>query len=193
MKFVTVFCVLVLCVCMLCSFLPTKSEMETYNDIIRIHVIGSSDSEADQQMKLAVRDAVLARLGELLEGVDDPAEIVAITAENLDLLRDTACGVLSASGYPCEADAVLSRTYYPTKRYDAVTLPAGEYTSLKIKIGDAQGHNWWGMLYPQLTLGAASEKETLIRTGFSSGQIDILTGGAKPEYKLKFKLIELFS
>lgn len=192
MKYLTVFCVLVLCVCMLCSFLPTKSETEIYSDVIRIHVIAESDGEADQMMKLSVRDAVLKELGGLLSGEEDTGRTAEIIEQNLDLLRDVACETLSSAGDPCKAQVVLSRVYYPTKRYDGVTLPAGEYLSLQIKIGDAQGHNWWGVLYPQLALGAASDRETLVRTGFSSGQIDILTGGTKPEYKLKFKLLELF-
>ena len=64
--------------------------------------------------------------------------------------------------------------------------------SLRIMIGEAKGKNWWCVLYPELCTGGAKTGETLVKTGFSKDQIDILTGKDKPEYKLKFKFLELF-
>jgi len=40
-------------------------------DVVRLHVLANSDSEADQTLKLAVRDRVLAEAAPLLEGVSD--------------------------------------------------------------------------------------------------------------------------
>ena len=31
-----------------------------------------------------------------------------------------------------------------------MTFPAGNYEALRVEIGSAKGHNWWGMLYPEL-------------------------------------------
>ena len=62
MKFLTVFCSLILCLCMLCSFLPTKAETGIVSDTVRLHVIANSDDASDQMIKLAVRDVILEKL-----------------------------------------------------------------------------------------------------------------------------------
>ena len=46
---------LLLCV----GFLPVQGEEEIYNKVVRLHVLANSDSEEDQAVKLAVRDAIL--------------------------------------------------------------------------------------------------------------------------------------
>ena len=77
--------------------------------------------------------------------------------------------------------------------YDALERSAGEYTSLRIMIGEAVGRNWWGVLFPQLCTGAASAEKELKKTGFTSDQIKILTESESPKYKIKFKILEIFS
>ena len=39
--------------------------------------------------------------------------------------------------------ARLERCWFPTKEYDGFALPAGEYTALRVVIGEGQGQNWW--------------------------------------------------
>lgn len=192
MKQLTVFASLVLCVCMLCSFIPTKSESEIYDDTVRLHVLANSDDASDQMIKLKVRDAILQAMDEIIAEAASADEAESAIRENLEFFRITADETLALLGTDDRAEAVLSEEYYPTKDYGTVTLPAGTYTSLQIKIGEARGHNWWCVLYPQLCTGSASAQETLIRTGFSSDQIEILTGRDKVKYKLKFKLLEIF-
>ena len=60
-------------------------------------------------------------------------------------------------------------------------------------IGEAVGRNWWGVLFPQLCTGAASAEKELKKTGFTSDQIKILTESESPKYKIKFKILEIFS
>jgi stage II sporulation protein R len=192
MKYLTIFASLVLAVCMLCSFVPTKLDTEIYTDTVRLHVLANSDDPADQAIKLAVRDAVLAAIGDIIENASSAPDALEIISENLDYLRATADSVLTEIGTDDRAEVVLSKEYYPTKDYGSVSLPAGTYSSLQIRIGKAEGKNWWCVLYPQLCTSTASTRETLIRTGFSSDQIELLTGNDKVQYKIKFKLLEIF-
>ncbi|MBQ9510411.1 MAG: stage II sporulation protein R [Clostridia bacterium] len=192
MKFLTVFCSLVLCVCMLCSFLPTRTENEILSDTVRLHVIANSDDTTDQMIKLAVRDVILDKLNAILSHASDKTDVEKVILENLDELRGVADDALESMGADAMATVVFSTEYYPEKRYDGYTLPAGEYLSLQVRIGSGEGRNWWCVLYPQLALGASKNSDTAVRTGFSSEQIEILTGGDKVQYKLKFKLLELF-
>lgn len=192
MKFITIFAALILCLCMICSFIPSQSDMHIYTDTVRLHVIAESDDSADQLIKLSVRNEVVEYLSELSEDAQSAEETIKIINDNIDDIRRVADSALEKLGSDAKAEVVLSNEYYPTRSCENVRLPAGTYTSLKIKIGKAQGHNWWCVLYPQLSRGSASVGDTLIRTGFSSDQIEILTGSEKIKYKLRFKILEIF-
>ena len=64
--------------------------------------------------------------------------------------------------------------------------------SLQIKLGEADGQNWWCVLFPTLCTSAAKTEEALVKTGFTSDQIGVLTSGDRPKYKMKFKIMEFF-
>ena len=38
-----------------------------------------------------------------------------------------------------------------------MALPAGNYQALRVLIGEAEGHNWWCVVFPSLCLPAVSE------------------------------------
>ena len=62
------------------SVLPVHGEEGIYDSVIRLHVLANSDGEEDQALKLKVRDAVLARAGELLAEVDTLEEAETVLA-----------------------------------------------------------------------------------------------------------------
>ncbi|MGN1096133.1 MAG: stage II sporulation protein R [Eubacteriales bacterium] len=192
MKGLTVFTCLVLVVCCLCSFLPLSDEAEIYDNTVRLHVIANSDSAHDQQVKLLVRDSVLSAIDSLVKDAASVAEAENIIKENISYIRDIASETLLLLGEENDVCVTLSREYYPTRDYGDFSLPAGEYDSLRVMIGKAEGKNWWCVLYPELCTNTAKTGETLIRTGFSKDQIDILTGNEEPKYRLKFKILEIF-
>ncbi len=192
MKGITIFTSLVLIVCALCSFMPLSDEAQIYDNTVRLHVLANSDSEHDQEVKLYVRDAVLAHITEITAEAQSAQEAEAIIAENIHALCNTAKNALLSLGESDEVSVTLSKEYYPTREYGDFRLPAGNYSSLRVMIGEADGQNWWCVLYPELCTSSAKTGETLVKTGFSKDQIDILTGGEEPKYRLKFKILEIF-
>ncbi len=192
MKGLTIFTVLVLIVCVLCSFLPAGDEFEIYENTVRLHVLANSDSEHDQSVKLAVRDAILEEIASVTEGAENVEDAEALIAANLGYIREIAKKALAELGESYEVNVTLSEEYYPTREYEDFRLPAGKYTSLRIMLGEAAGKNWWCVLYPSLCTSGAKTGETLVQTGFSKDQIEILTGGEEPKYRLKFKILEIF-
>ena len=192
MKGLTIFTSLVLIVCALCSFLPVGDEAEIYDNTIRLHVLANSDTEHDQSVKLYVRDAVLEKIAELTKEAENVEEAEEIINNNVGYIRAEAQAALREIGEDIAVNVTLSEEYYPTREYEDFRLPAGNYTSLRIMLGKAEGQNWWCVLYPELCTSGAKTCETLIKTGFSKDQIDILTGGEKPQYRLKFKILEFF-
>ena len=130
------------------AVLPIHGESEIYSDVLRLHVIASSDSEEDQALKLLVRDAVLEEAQALLGEVCNKAQAEKTVYENLERLRSVAEKTVRDNGYDYPVAIELGKEEYPTKNYESCCFPAGEYTSLRILIGEASGQNWWCVLFP---------------------------------------------
>lgn len=192
MKYLVTFACLVLACCLFCGFMPTDNDRIIYENTVRLHVLANSDSEHDQNVKLAVRDAVLEEMQTILANAENHEDAVAVITESLDRIRKVCNETLEALGEELTATVILSEESYPTRHYETMSLPAGTYQSLRIQIGAAEGKNWWCVLYPALCTNVAKTEESLIKTGFSPEQIEILTDGESPKYKIKFKFLEIF-
>jgi stage II sporulation protein R len=192
MKYLVMFTAMVLACCLCCGFIPSEEDMDIYENTVRLHVIANSDSEHDQSVKLLVRDRVLAELNVLLAEVQTQEEATAIIESNLDRLRAVCNETLEAIGEEANAELYFKQEKYPTRHYENISLPAGVYQSLQIKLGEADGQNWWCVLFPTLCTSAAKTEEALVKTGFTSDQIGVLTSGDRPKYKMKFKIMEFF-
>ena len=59
MKKILVICIAILAALALYSFIPTPGDFNLYDNVIRLHIIANSNTDADQVLKLDVRDAVL--------------------------------------------------------------------------------------------------------------------------------------
>lgn len=155
------------------------------SQVLRLHVVGESDSAQDQAVKLAVRDAVLARADPLLEGVEDKAQARAILEANLAALAQAGA---ETAGVAVTA-AIEDEVWFPTKHYTGFSLPAGRYTALQITVGEGRGRNWWCVVFPPLCMGAVSEPCGDAMEALSPDQMALLTG-KNEGYVVKFKLLE---
>lgn len=165
-----------------------------YEGTIRLHVLANSDSEEDQALKLKVRDALLCEMDDLLTSgdADDAADAAEMLGEALDGFTRIAEEIVAEEGFDYPVTLSLTEEYYETRAYEGFSLPAGEYTSLQVEIGEAQGQNWWCVLFPPLCTSVASAEETLVETGFTKRQVRLLTDNESTQYKLKFKTVEWF-
>lgn len=118
--------------------------------IVRFHVRANSDSEADLELKYAVRDAVISLLAEDLHKAENDSEAILYLAQNLSAIRDTARAVVEDAGYAYEVKAYITREEFPIREYGELVLPAGTYRALRVDIGAAKGENFWCMLYPMM-------------------------------------------
>lgn len=120
------------------------------SEILRFHVIANSDSEADQALKLKVRDAVVAYMKVLLKDTGDLGETKSRVQAHLAEIEERAAEVIRAEGCTYPARAELTECYFPRKSYGDCTFPAGRYQALRLCIGRAEGRNWWCVLFPNL-------------------------------------------
>ena len=176
--------------------LPSREDAKLYDNIIRLHVLASSDSDEDQAEKLNVRDGILGTVSKILDGVSDRAVAEVAIRENLALIEEAANGVLAALGSPHTATVTLTKEAYPTRGYEGCTLPAGTYTSLRVLIAEAKGQNWWCVLYPKLCVtsertASVIDESELIEAGLTLSQVRIITGST-PDVVIKFRFLEFF-
>lgn len=166
------------------------SDRQRLNDeLVRLHVVAASDSEADQELKLRVRDAVLESLTAAMENVADADAAKAYIQSVLPEVEAVANEVLRAAGCDETAVASFAREMFDTRAYDTFTLPAGIYDALRITIGDGEGENWWCVVFPTFCLGATTENFADIAAG--AGFPDSLTGALTGEgYEIRLFFLE---
>ena len=158
--------------------------------MIRLHVIANSDSDADQALKLRVRDAVLEQATAILEQSADRREAESRLRGQLLELERIAAKEIAEEGYDYPVTVNVENTDFPTKEYDGFTLPAGEYLALRVIIGEGQGRNWWCVVFPPLcTAASADVPASALAAGFSEEEVRLITEDNQG-YVLKFKAVE---
>ena len=164
-----------------------REQMALSEKLIRLHVVANSDSEEDQAVKLQVRDAVLAVAEPLLEDAESPLETLQAA---LPEIEEAAENCLRAQGDDHDVTVTLAKEQFPTRVYDSFSLPAGQYTALRVTIGTGTGHNWWCVVFPGIcfTATAGEVESAAVAGGFTAEEVRLITeeGG----YELKFKAIE---
>ncbi|MGE5544775.1 MAG: stage II sporulation protein R [Bacillota bacterium] len=143
----------------LIQHLLKKQEAFTPNSLIRIHIVANSNTPADQDIKLKVRDRLVNWLSPQLAASKSARDSRLILARNLEAIRETACREVKAQQANYGASVTLGEFEFPTRRYGEVVLPAGKYQALRVVLGDGEGANWWCVLYPPLCVGKAGDAE----------------------------------
>lgn len=156
--------------------------------LIRLHVIANSDSEYDQSMKLFVRDAVIDELQKLLTNAKTRDDAAVIIGNYTDIIQSTALNAVKDFGGNYNVDVTLGNENFSTREYETFALPAGEYLSLKIVIGDGAGKNWWCVVFPPICFTAATH-EDFTEMNFTDSEIDFITG-KDDGYTYKFFILE---
>lgn len=168
-----------------------KEEQLLTENFFRFHVLANSDSEEDQALKLKVRDAVIDYLEPGLKESDSKEATRAYILSHLPEITDVAGRTLRAAGSDYDLRVVVGESEFPTKSYGSVTLPAGRYEALRIEIGEAEGRNWWCVMFPTLCFveeTEAQEMEEDLSEHLPQAQNELIH---QPR-SFKFKLVEWY-
>lgn len=161
--------------------------------VVRLHILANSDSEADQALKLQVRDRLLVRATEILEASENRDEAQERLTACLPELEALAAEEIANRGYDYPVTAELTDADFPTKEYDGFTLPAGEYLALRVVIGAGEGHNWWCVVFPPLCTQTTTDlPAAAMAAGWNEDDVGLITE-ENSGYVLKFKSVELWS
>ena len=159
-------------------------------ELVRLHVVGASDSAEDQQMKLLLKDAVVDGLKDDMQNIHNSEEAVAYLQENLSKIQTFANQFLQEAGCNEEAYVTLGLEEFPIRYYDTFALPAGVYQALRITIGQGTGKNWWCVAFPGLCLPATTEgfEDAASCAGFPDTLTATLEG--KDGYEIRFWILD---
>lgn len=190
---------LIVFVCFSAYFYVTAVSSGISDSVFRLHVIANSDSDEDQALKLKVRDSLLEYMNSLCSSTSSKEEAMRIANEHIDDFTKIAQDVIAQNGYDYSVDVSVGSCDFPTKEYGDVSLPAGTYDALRVKIGSASGHNWWCVMFPPLCFVDVSsgivpdESKEILHDTMSDEEYDLVTSSdSDSELTFKFKLVEFF-
>lgn len=157
-------------------------------DLLRLHVVGASDSARDQAVKLEVRDAILSTLEQGIGNVADVDQAKAYVRSMIPKLTQVANEVLARAGLAETVTISLGEEEFPLREYDTFTLPSGVYQSLRVIIGEGEGQNWWCVVFPRLCMSATTEE--FVEAAAMEGMDETLSGTLTGEYEIRFWILD---
>lgn len=139
------------------TFAALSACAEENTQYLRIHIRANSNSREDQDVKYAVKDAVVEYLTPQLEEADSMSQALDIVQKNLPALNELCSSVLLSEGFSYGANARTCREQFPARTYGSLTLSDGVYDALIIDLGSGSGDNWWCVVFPPLCFVSAED------------------------------------
>lgn len=169
------------------------------DSVFRLHVIANSDSNEDQELKLKVRDNLLSYMNTLAKDCSSKEEVIALAREHEQDFKDLAEQTITDNGFDYSVTIQIGTSDFPTKTYGDIALPSGTYDALRVQIGEANGQNWWCVMFPPLCFVDVStgvvpeESKEEMKESLNDEEYDLISKTeVDNEIHFKFKLIEFF-
>ena len=169
------------------------------NNLLRLHIVANSDSDEDQHLKYTVRDNLINYMNTLTQNITSKDAAIKIAKEHQDEFYKIAKKTIEENGYDYDVKIDIGNSYFPTKYYGDISLPAGYYDALKVEIGNASGQNWWCVMFPPLCFVDMStgivpdESKQKIKENLPEEEYALVSDTSQENINFKFKLIELLS
>lgn len=153
---------------------------EMQHNIIRLHILARSDTPEDQKIKLAVRDEVLRATQDL--DINDTSRFIQVA-------QDTANQYLIKNNIPYSAIAEAGVFHFPKKEYENITLPAGKYRGIRIKLAEGEGQNWWCVMCPPICTSSNEAAMETLKNSLTNDSYEVIT--EKP--RIRFKILDFLN
>lgn len=184
--FVPMFLVLAFLFFYITPFIETSENIS--EEVFRLHILANSDSDADQQLKLKVRDEILKKGEIVFASSDSIEETIKLCKDNIGVFQETAEQCLKDNGSNYSVKVYVDKEYFNTRKYDEITLPSGIYNALKIVIGQGKGHNWWCVMFPAICLSSVTDDE--LNKYLTEDEQKLVNSDSK--YEVRFKIVEIY-
>lgn len=171
---------------------------ELKENIFRLHIIANSNSKKDQELKIKVRDVIIEYLNNIETDFNSKNEMINYVQTHIEEIKSLVKKTIKENNFDYKVSIEIGESYFPTKYYENISLPAGIYDAIKIKIGDAKGENWWCSLFPPLCFNnfsngfISTSNSKSLEKNLSKEELLIITNSSST-YQFKFKLIEILN
>ena len=201
-KVISVVLLLVIVLALAYAFESYFEIIKLENKIIRLHILANSDTIQDQELKLKVRNNILNNFNKRFKNISNKQESEALILKNLNEIKAIAQQTVYEEGYYYNVEVYYGNYKFPIREYDDMTLPSGDYDAVRVEIGEANGKNWWCVMFPPLCftdLGKDSELavfdetvEEKLKEVLTEEEIQLIkTNRGYSNIKLKSKLAEV--
>ncbi len=169
---------------------------ELKENVFRLHIIANSNASEDQALKLKIRDKIIAYMNKI--DTTSKTEVIEKITSNIKEIEKIAQETIRENNFDYDVSIEIGEFYFPTKHYGNISLPAGIYDAIKVKIGKAEGENWWCSLFPPLCFTDISsgvideDTQKNLKNNLENEEFLIITNSSS-EYKFKFKIIEILN
>ncbi|MBQ7036438.1 MAG: stage II sporulation protein R [Clostridia bacterium] len=191
------------CIIALCMGLLITTSLTVYSNtmqekvaqnVLRLHVLANSDEACDQNLKLKVRDRLLSESRSLFINCKTPEESKVVFLREKERLETVAEDEIRSNGFSYPVTLSLEKTFFPTKYYDGIAFPAGEYDAVRVEIGKAAGQNWWCVMFPPLCFvdGSVSSQSHTALSDSVGDNAPLLTPNASTDVQIRFKVVDFF-
>lgn len=169
------------------------------NSVFRLHVLANSNTEEDQALKYKVRDNLLTYMNDICKNCTSKEEAINLVSIHQEEFKQVALETIKNEGYSYNVNIEIGNFEFPTKQYGDISLPAGYYDALRVKIGKAEGKNWWCVMFPSLCFVDISsgivpeDSKEELQNVLSDEEYSLISDSSNYGIKLKFKILELFA
>lgn len=129
-----------------------NNEVVIPDTAIRLRVIPNSNNTLDQSMKNKVKNYLEKSTYNLIKEEDTKEEAKEKIRSNIPDIEANIKHIFEENNYDMNFDVKYGLNYFPQKEYRGLKYEEGYYESLVISIGNAEGDNWWCVLFPNLCL-----------------------------------------
>ncbi len=196
-RFFALFFTLTLLFTIILSYAKTASA-NISDAVVRLHIVANSNTKADQQLKLQVRDRILRDTASIFNQSENPSDALDRARANTDYIKAVAQAEIRRLGFDYTVSVDVGETQFPTKVYGNISLPQGKYNAVNIRIGKAKGENWWCVMYPPLCfaegiVSAPDDAKNRLKDSLSPSEYKLITKSSESvPVEIKFKLVEIF-
>ena len=193
-----IFAVVALCIIgalSVCIQVQRQATQQTISDyVLRLHVRANSNSTADQQEKLKVRDAFLEALAQYQPEMTDKRAVQNIISKHGQAMLNSIMQNLKMVDTTQDLSIHLGTEWFPDKTYGDITLPAGMYDAVIVEVGSGCGQNWWCVIFPKLCFVSPvtgyieEEDKAAFKEEVGENTWEMIES---PEVEVKFKIAEV--
>lgn len=112
-----------------------KVKEENLDNYLRLRIIANSNNEKDQENKILIKNIIW-------EYFNNNYDL------NIENINNELKNKLDKDLYE-NIEIKLTKINYEAKSYQGKFIPAGQYETLLIMIGEGKGKNFWTILYPE--------------------------------------------